>query len=101
MDVQKKGAMRTQGDFRPGDIFAENGSQLSWPLPWPARLIIAVDGKGDIRLPAGFGIATLSSVADGALFWTDTFGTGLCSRLAFDRRNHKYSLVHIGNLLDA
>jgi hypothetical protein len=93
--------MRKQDDFRPGDIFAEIGSPLTWPLPWPARLIIAVDGKGDVRLPGGFGIETLSSVAIGDIFWTDTYGTGLCSKHTFDRRNDKYGLVRIGNLLDA
>lgn len=92
--------MRTQGDFRPGDVFAATGSQLEWPLPWPARLIVAVDGKGDARLPPSFGIPTLSSVTAGGIFWTDRFGTGLCSKHEFDRRNDKYSLVRIGNLLD-
>ena len=101
IDVHERRCMRKQGDFRPGDIFAEIGSQLTWPLPWPARLIIAVGGKGDVRLPGGFGVGTLSSVEIGDIFWTDTFGTGQCSKHAFNRRNDKYRLVHIGNLLDA
>jgi hypothetical protein len=92
--------LESQNQFRPGDLFAESGSPLNWPLPWPARLIVAVDGKGDARLPGWLGMDTFPMIEDGDILWTDTYGTGVCSRYALTRRNGKYGLVHVGNLID-
>jgi hypothetical protein len=43
---------------------------------------------------------TFPMIEDGDILWMDTFGTGVCTSHTLTRRNDKYGLIHVGNLLE-
>ena len=91
--------MTKASGFAVGDVFAEAGTPLTWPLPWPSRLVVAIGDSEDVYFPNALGITRRpATVAKGDVLWLDIYGTGLCSTRHFRRRNEKYDLVLIGNL---